>query len=263
MNEAVIVSSVRTAVGKAGRGSLKDVRPEHLGAVAIKGALERVPGLDPMLIEDVIIGCAMPEGEQGMNMSRIIALKAGLPVDVPAMTVNRFCSSGLQTIALAAERIMAGSIDVAIAGGAESMSMIPMTGVKFAPDPDLAEEWPDVYLGMGLTAENVVKKYGISREDQDEFALKSHQNAAAAIAGGHFEDEIVPVPIEATEYKNGKQEKKSFEFKTDEGPRADTNLEALAKLRPAFSPFGNGDRGQLLATKRWGGRRGGHEPQES
>ncbi|MCA9442380.1 MAG: acetyl-CoA C-acyltransferase, partial [Candidatus Omnitrophica bacterium] len=135
MNEAVIVSSVRTAVGKAGRGSLKDVRPEHLGAVAIKGALERVPGFDPMLIEDVIIGCAMPEGEQGMNMGRIVALKAGLPVDVPAMTVNRFCSSGLQTIALAAERIMAGSIDVAIAGGVESMSMIPMTGVKFAPDP--------------------------------------------------------------------------------------------------------------------------------
>ncbi|MCA9437153.1 MAG: acetyl-CoA C-acyltransferase, partial [Candidatus Omnitrophica bacterium] len=147
MNEAVIVSSVRTAVGKAGRGSLKDVRPEHLGAVAIKGALERVPGFDPMLIEDVIIGCAMPEGEQGMNMGRIVALKAGLPVDVPAMTVNRFCSSGLQTIALAAERIMAGSIDVAIAGGVESMSMIPMTGVKFAPDPALAEEWPDVYLG--------------------------------------------------------------------------------------------------------------------
>ncbi|MCA9413125.1 MAG: thiolase family protein [Candidatus Omnitrophica bacterium] len=238
MNEAVIVSSVRTAVGKAGRGSLKDVRPEHLGAVAIKGALERVPGFDPMLIEDVIIGCAMPEGEQGMNMGRIVALKAGLPVDVPAMTVNRFCSSGLQTIALAAERIMAGSIDVAIAGGVESMSMIPMTGVKFAPDPDLAEEWPDVYLGMGLTAENVVKKYGISREDQDAFALKSHQNAAAAIEGGRFEDEIVPVPIEAMEYKNGKQEKKSFEFKTDEGPRADTSLEALAKLRPAFSPFG-------------------------
>ncbi|MCB9782499.1 MAG: thiolase family protein [Candidatus Omnitrophica bacterium] len=238
MNEAVIVSSVRTAVGKAGRGTLKDVRPEHLGAVAIKGALERVPGLDPMLIEDVIIGCAMPEGEQGMNMGRIVALKAGLPVDIPAMTVNRFCSSGLQTIALAAERIMAGSIDVAIAGGVESMSMIPMTGVKFAPDPDLAEEWPDVYLGMGLTAENVVKKYGISREDQDAFALKSHKNAAAAIQNGRFEDEIVPVPIEATEYKNGKQEKRSFEFKTDEGPRADTSLEALAKLRPAFSPFG-------------------------
>ncbi len=239
MNEAVIVSSVRTAAGKAGRGALKDVRPEHLGAVAIKGALERCPGLDPKLIEDVIIGCAMPEGEQGMNMSRIISLKAGLPVDVPAMTVNRFCSSGLQTIALAAERIMAGSIDIALAGGVESMSTIPMTGVKFAPDPDLAEKWPDVYLGMGLTAENVAKKYEISREDQDAFAFRSHQNAIAAIEGGRFEDEIVPVPVQTTEYKNEKQVENSYEFKVDEGPRADTTPEALAKLRPAFSPVGS------------------------
>jgi len=238
MNEAVIVSSVRTACGKSGRGALKDVRPEHLGATAIKAALERAKGLDPKEVEDVIIGCAMPEGEQGMNLARIVALKSGLPVEVPAMTVNRFCSSGLQTIALAAERIQAGAIDVAIAGGVESMTAIPMTGVKFAPDPELAEKWPDVYLGMGLTAENLAKKYGIGREESDQFSYRSHQNALAAQQAGKFDDEIVPVEVTQVGYSNGKTSETTFEFKVDEGPRADTNLEALAKLRPAFSPTG-------------------------
>lgn len=238
MNEAVIVSSVRTACGKAGRGALKDVRPEHLGATAVKGALDRCEGLDPSQVEDVIIGCAMPEGEQGMNLARIVALKAGVPVEVPAMTVNRFCSSGLQAIALAAERVVAGAIDIAIAGGVESMTAIPMTGVKFAPDPDLAKEWPDVYLGMGLTGENLTEKYGISREDQDAFSLRSHRNAVAAQETGKFDDEIVPIEVRQVDFKNGKTEETTFEFKVDEGPRRDTNLEALAKLKPAFTPTG-------------------------
>ena len=238
MIEAVIVSSVRTACGKAPRGKLRDVRPEALAAIAIRGALERCPGLEAGSIEDVIVGCAMPEGEQGMNLARIASLKAGLPVEVPAMTVNRFCSSGLQTIALAAERILAGSIDVAVAGGCESMSAIPMTGVKFAPDPELAESRPDVYLGMGLTAENVAKKYGIPREEQDAYSFASHRKAAAAQDGGRFDDEIVPVTVHQAAFSNGKRNESSFEFKVDEGPRRDTTLEALASLRPAFSPAG-------------------------
>jgi acetyl-CoA acyltransferase len=238
MIEAVIVSSVRTACGKSGRGALRDVRPEHIAASAIRGALDRCQGLDPALIDDVILGCAMPEGEQGMNLARIVALKAGLPVSVPAMTVNRFCSSGLQTIALAAERILAGSIDIAIAGGVESMTAIPMTGVKFSPDPDLAERWPDVYLGMGLTAENLAKKYGISREEQDAFSYGSHQKAIAAIEGGKFAEEIVPVSVRTTELKGRRPTDLVFDFKVDEGPRKDTTLEALAKLKPAFSPTG-------------------------
>ncbi|MCG3196327.1 MAG: 3-ketoacyl-CoA thiolase [bacterium] len=238
MTEAVVVSSVRTACGKAGRGALKEVRPEELAAVAIRGALERCPGLERSQVEDVILGCAMPEGEQGMNMGRIVALKAGLPIEVPAMTVNRFCSSGLQTVALAAERILAGSVDCVVAGGAESMTLIPMTGVKFSPDPELAEKWPDVYLGMGLTAENVAKRFNVSRADQDAFSLESHRKAIAAIESGKFEDEIVPVKARRIEIKDGKPHETPFEFKVDEGPRRDTTAAALAKLKPAFSPTG-------------------------
>jgi acetyl-CoA acyltransferase len=238
MQEAVIVSTIRTACGKSTRGALRDVRPEHLAATAIRGALDRCPGLDPALIEDVIMGCAMPEGEQGMNMARIVSLKAGLPVEVPAMTVNRFCSSGLQTIALAAERILAGSVDIVLAGGVESMTVVPMTGVQFSPDPELADKWPDIYLGMGLTAENVAKRYGITREEQDEFSYGSHQKAISSIEAGRFEEEIVPVKVHRFEIKGGKQVESTFDFKVDEGPRKDTTREALAKLKPAFSPTG-------------------------
>jgi acetyl-CoA acyltransferase len=238
MHEAVIVSCVRTACGKSGRGALRNVRPEQLASTALRGAMERCPGLDPREIEDVILGCAMPEGEQGMNLGRIAALKAGLPVEVPAMTVNRFCSSGLQSIAIAAERIQAGAIDCALAGGVESMTTIPMAGVKFAPDPGLAREWPDVYLGMGLTAENLVKRYGITREEQDTFAYHSHKKALEAIEMNLFADEIVPVSITSKEFLNGKVMETAIEFRADEGPRKDTTLEALAKLKPAFSPTG-------------------------
>ncbi len=238
MNEAVIVSCVRTPCGKSGKGTLRSVRPEHLAATAIRGALDRCTGLEPTEIEDVILGCAMPEGEQGMNLGRIAALKAGLPVEVPAMTVNRFCSSGLQTIALAAERIQAGAIECAIAGGVESMTTIPMAGVKFAPDPDLAKDWPDVYLGMGLTAENLVKRYGITREEQDHFAYQSHMKAIQAMETGKFSHEIVPVSFLLKEFRNGKFEETAIQFSVDEGPRKDTTLEALARLKPAFSPNG-------------------------
>ncbi len=238
MHEAVIVSCMRTACGKSGKGALRSVRPEHLAATAIQGALKRCPGLDPKEIEDVILGCAMPEGEQGMNLGRIVALKAGLPVEVPGMTVTRFCSSGLQTIALAAERIQAGAIECAVAGGVESMSTIPMTGVKFAPDPDLARNWPDVYVEMGLTAENLVKRYGITREEQDAFALRSHMKAIQAVETGKFVDEIVPVSISSKEFKDGKVIESITQFTVDEGPRKDTALEALSQLKPAFSPTG-------------------------
>ncbi|MBK7494649.1 MAG: thiolase family protein [Candidatus Omnitrophica bacterium] len=238
MNEAVIVASVRTACGKALKGSLRAVRPEDLAATALRGVLDRCPGLDPLLIEDVLMGCAMPEGEQGMNIGRIAALKAGLPVDVPAMTLNRFCSSGLQSIALASERIQAGAIDCALAGGVESMTTLPMTGVKFAPDPDLADRWPDVYLGMGLTAENLSKKYAISRENQDLFAYQSHMKAVQAQKDGRFDREIVPVRIRSVEIKDNQAIETESLFSVDEGPRADTTTEALAKLKPAFSPQG-------------------------
>jgi len=248
MNEAVIVSSVRTACGRAGRGSLANVRPEHIAASALKGALDRCPGLEPSDVEDVILGCAMPEGEQGVNIARVAALKAGLPVEVPAMTVNRMCASGLQTIVLAAEGIMTGAIDVALAGGVESMSMVPMMGSKFAPDPDLAREWPDVYLSMGLTAENLTAKYGITREDQDAFAYQSHMKAIAAQDGGKFAEEIVPIPIKQVRVKNGRRVETTSSFEVDEGPRRDTSLEALAKLRPAFSPRGSMVSGQMTRS---------------
>src|SRR6202453_3583008 len=198
MREAVVVSAVRTAVGKAPRGTLKNTRPDDLGAAAVVGALERVPMLDRSEIEDVIIGCAMPEAEQGMNVARVIALRAGLPVESAAMTVNRYCASGLQTIALAAERIRGGGAEVIVAGGTESMSYLPMGGNKIAVNPWLMDNHPSAYMTMGLTAERVAKHYGISREESDQFALGSHQKALAAIKAGHFEDEIVPVPVVTT-----------------------------------------------------------------
>src|ERR1700723_3069080 len=198
MREAVVVSSVRTAVGKAPKGMLRTTRPDDLAAIAIKEALARAKGVVAEDIEDVIIGCATPEAEQGMNLARIAALRAGLPVGVSAMTINRFCSSGLQAIALAAERIMSGQGDVAVAGGTESMSMVPMGGNKISPNPSLMDSYPDAYLGMGLTAENLAKKYGITREQSDEFSFASHQKALAAIAAGKFKDEIVPVAVSYT-----------------------------------------------------------------
>jgi acetyl-CoA acyltransferase len=246
MREAVIVSSVRTAVGKAPKGTLRTTRPDDLAAVVIKEALARVKALDPKEIEDVIIGCATPEAEAGMNFARIASLRAGLPVSASAMTVNRFCSSGLQTIALAAERIMAGQGDVAIAGGAESMSMIPMGGHKIAPNPWLMDHYPDTYLNMGLTAENLAKKYTITREEADAFSYASHQKALAAIAAGKFKDEIAPVEVSYTSIEGGangsangaKPKNRKIVFDTDEGPRADTSLEALAKLKPVFHARG-------------------------
>ncbi len=242
MREAVIVSSVRTAVGKAYKGMLRATRPDDLAAVAIKEAVARVPGLDPREIEDVILGCAMPEGEQGMNVARIAALRAGLPVESSAMTINRFCSSGLQAIAIAAERIMVGHADVIVAGGTESMSMVPMGGNKVSPNPWLIDHYPDTYLGMGLTAENLARKYGITREQADQFSYQSHQKALAAIAAAKFKDEIVPVEVRITALEdggsNGRPKTTTTIFHTDEGPRADTSPEALAKLKPAFHARG-------------------------
>lgn len=234
MRDAVLVSAVRTAVGKAPKGALRNVRPDDLAATAMEGALARVPQLDRAEIEDVILGCAMPEAEQGMNVARIAALRAGLPVSSSAMTINRFCSSGLQSIALAAERIQCGGADVVLAGGAESMSMVPMGGNKIAPNPWLVDHAPGSYLTMGLTAERVARKYRISREQADEFALQSHTKAVAAIAAGRFREEIVPVTVANTQKGN----KESASFQVDEGPRADTSLAALAALRPAFHAQG-------------------------
>jgi acetyl-CoA acyltransferase len=244
MKEAVIVSSVRTAVGKAYKGALHSTRSDDLAAVAITAAIQRVPGLDPKEIEDVILGCAMPEGEQGMNIARIASLRAGLPVECSAMTVNRFCSSGLQAIALAAEKVMLGNAEVAVAGGTESMSMVPMGGNKVAPNPWLMDHYPDTYLGMGLTAENLARKYGITRQQADEFSLCSHQKALAAIAAGKFKDEIVPVEVRSTIVSNGdgrggRAKTVTAVFDTDEGPRADTSLDALAKLKPVFHVHGS------------------------
>jgi acetyl-CoA acyltransferase len=239
MNEAVIVSAVRTAVGKAPKGTLRATRPDDLAAAAIQGALARVPELDKKEVEDVIIGCAMPEGEQGMNVARIASLRAGLPIESAAMTINRFCSSGLQSIALAAERIRAGGAEVIVAGGTESMSMIPMTGNKFSVNPWLERNHPETYMSMGLTAERLASLYGISREQADQFALASHLKALAAQAAGRFTDEIVPVAVTfAQPNGGGKPKKTEIEFRADEGPRADTSMEALGKLKPAFHARG-------------------------
>jgi len=239
MREAVIVSIARTAVGKAPRGTLRNTRPDDMAAAVIQEALRRVPGLDAKEIEDVILGCAMPEAEQGNNVARVASLRAGLPVSCAAMTINRFCSSGLQAIALASERIMAGFAEVVIAGGTETMSMIPMGGYRFSPNPYLMEHYPDAYLSMGLTAENLVRKYGITREQQDAFALRSHQRAVAAIAGGKFKEEIVTLEVvEVSLNGHSKPQIRKITFDTDEGPRSDTSLEALAKLKPAFHARG-------------------------
>lgn len=234
MREVVIASSVRTPVGKAYKGTLRATRPDELAAVAMKGALERVPQLEMREIEDVIVGCAMPEAEQGMNVARIASLRAGLPVETSAMTINRFCSSGLQAIAIAAERIMAGACEVILAGGTESMTMIPMGGHKVAPNPWLVSNYPDAYLSMGLTAERLAKRFGLTREEVDEFSYQSHQKALAAIKGGRFEDETVPVPVSFTTPNGSKPKRIDISFKVDEGPRADTTREALAQLKPAF-----------------------------
>ncbi|MBO9367462.1 MAG: thiolase family protein [Chloroflexi bacterium] len=236
--EAVIVSAVRTPVGKARRGGLATVRPDELAALTIRELLRRTPALDPNEIEDVVLGCAFPEGEQGMNMARMVALRAGLPISVPGETINRFCSSGVQAIAHAAYAIMAGDIEVAIAGGAESMSMVPMTGFKFSPNPYFAQELPEYYTNMGLTAENVAAKYNISREDQDAFALRSNQRAVKALTSGLFDAEIVPVEVEVKEFVEGEVITRRFTVSRDEGPRADTSMEALAKLKPAFKEGG-------------------------
>lgn len=238
LQEAFVVSSVRTAVGKAKRGTLRNVRPEELGARAVRGAIDRAGKIADEQIDDVLIGCAMPEGEQGLNMGRIIAQKAGLPDSVPAATINRFCSSGLQTIAMAAQSIMAGHANVVVAGGAESMSMVPMSGYHFSPDPGVTDKDPDLYLGMGLTAENVAAKYKISRVDQDDFAARSHHKAVEAIRKGHFESEIVPLIFSETAYINGHTRSNKIKFLVDEGPRIDTSPEALAALRPAFKMKG-------------------------
>jgi acetyl-CoA acyltransferase len=234
MREVVVVSSVRTPVGRAYKGTLRATRPDDLAAVAIKGALDRVPQLDPKEIEDVILGCAMPEGEQGMNVARTASLRAGLPIEVSAVTINRFCSSGLQSIAMAAERIMSGGAEVMVAGGTESMSMIPMGGHKISPNPWLVDHYPDAFLSMGLTAERLATRFGITREQCDQFSLRSHQNALAAIAAKKFDDETVAVPVSFTTPNGSKPKRQDITFKVDEGPRADTSIEALAGLKPAF-----------------------------
>ncbi len=235
MREAVIVSVARTAVGKAKKGRLAQTRAEDLGKAVLEAAVERAPGLKKEDVEDVIIGCAMPEGEQGLNFARIMSLYAGFPVTVPALTINRFCSSGLQSIAFAAERIMLGTADVIVAGGVESMSHVPMTGFKLSPNPKIVEQMPEVYIGMGHTAENVAERFGISREDQDRFSARSHEKAAAAIRDGKFRDEIVPVQTQWTQVDDsGKVKSESFAFDTDEGVRADTTAQVLGKLKPSF-----------------------------
>ncbi len=226
MQDAVVVSAVRTPVGKAPKGTLSATRPDEMGAVAIAEALKRAPGLDAREIDDVILGCAMPEAEQGMNVARIASLRAGVPIEASAVTINRFCSSGLQAIAFAAERIRAGGAQAIVAGGTESMSLVPMGGHKIAPNPRLVRDYPDVYLTTGLVAENHAREASVSREEQDGFALRSHQRAIAAIEAGRFKDEIVPLKVQ------------EITFDTDEGPRRDTSLEALAKLRPAFHVSG-------------------------
>jgi len=240
MKEAVIVSAVRTAVGRAPRGSLRNTRPDDLAGWVVKEALNRAPGVKPEEIDDVVIGCSFPEAEQGLNVARLIAYIAGLPYQVPGQTVNRFCSSGLQAIAIGAEHIMCGFADVIVAGGVESMSMVPMGGNKTVPNLKLIEKYPEGYTAMGVTAENVARKYGISREDQDAFALKSHQKAAAAIKAGRFKDEILPIQTKTQEIaEDGTAKFREIVFDTDEGVRADTTLEALGKLRPAFSVTGS------------------------
>ena len=235
MREAVIVSAVRTAVGKAPKGTLRTTRPDEMGGTVIKEALARVPGLEASEIEDVIMGCAMPEAEQGMNVARSAAIRAGLPVETSAMTINRFCSSGLQSIAMAADRIKSGGADIIVAGGLETMSMIPMGGHIIRPNPYLVDHYPDFYLSMGLATENVARKYEVTREQQDEFALRSHTRAAAALDADKFADEIVPLRVVLEELDDkGKKQRREVVFDKDEGVRRDSSAEGLAKLKPAF-----------------------------
>ncbi|MFN3286482.1 MAG: thiolase family protein, partial [bacterium] len=248
MREAVIVTAVRSAVGKAPKGSLKDARPDELASQVIRQALERTPGLDPREVDDVILGCAMPEGEQGLNVARVAALRAGLPDSVPGVTVNRFCASGLQAVAMAAERILAGWAEVVVAGGVESMSLIPMTGWKFAPHPDLVERWPDVYLSMGNTAEIVARRFEVSREEQDRWSLRSHQRAAQALREGRFREEIVPVRVRRWEEDGPVPRARELVFEVDEGVRFDTSLEALSRLKPAFAKDGTVTAGNSSQT---------------
>src|SRR5712671_2605695 len=235
MKEAVIVSAVRTAAGKAPKGTLRDTRPDDMGAAVIKEAIARVPGLSASEIDDVIMGCAMPEAEQGMNVARAAAIRAGLPVETSAMTINRFCSSGLQTIAMASDRIRTNGAEVIVAGGLESMSMIPMGGHIIRPNPYLVEHYPDFYLSMGLATENVARKYEVSREEQDAFALRSHQHAAAALDLDKFKDETVPLTVTFEELdEKGRKQRREVIFERDEGVRRDSSAEGLAKLKPAF-----------------------------
>ena len=248
IQDAVIVSAARTAVGKSKRGGLATVRPDELAAAMIRDLLKRTPGLDPAEVEDVILGCAFPEGEQGLNMARTAALRGGLPYTVSGETINRYCSSGSQSIAHAAFAIMTGQMQIAIAGGAESMSLVPMTGNKFAPNAFFAEQDPGAFTSMGLTAENVADKYQVSRQDQDEFAFRSHQKATAAVSSGLFDPEIVPIEVETVEFVDGASIKKKFIVKRDEGPRADTTLEALGKLKPAFKEGGSVTAGNSSQT---------------
>ena len=238
MNSAVIVSAVRTAVGKAPKGALSATRPDDMAATVMRAAIERASGLRPEEVEDIYIGCAMPEAEQGMNVARVASFRAGLPYTVPAMTLNRFCSSGLQSIAFAADRIISGAADCILAGGTESMSMIPMGGHKIAPNPTLIENDPDTYLSMGLTAENLAREFHIGREEQDAFALESHRKALAAIDNGRFKDEILPLPVREVLLEQARRTVREFNFDTDEGPRRDTSMEALQKLKPAFKAEG-------------------------
>jgi len=249
MQDAVIVDCLRTAVGKAPKGTLRNTRPDDLAAAVIKALLERYPQVPKEEVDDVILGCAMPEAEQGMNMARVTALRAGLPDIVPGVTINRFCSSGLQSIAMAADRIRAGSAQIILAGGAESMSMIPMSGNKFAPNPWMVNHRIEIYMGMGLTAEELHRKYGITREESDQFALRSHQNALKAQTDGKFDEEIVPLEVVSTSMNgNRKPSTHKAVFQKDEGPRADTSLEALAKLKPVFHANGTVTAGNSSQT---------------
>ncbi|PZN07234.1 MAG: acetyl-CoA C-acyltransferase, partial [Bacillota bacterium] len=248
MREAVIVAGVRTPIGRAQKGALKDMRADDLAALVIKAVLERAPGIEPGEIDDVILGCALPEGEQGLNIARIAAIRAGLPTNVPGFTVNRFCSSGLQAIAIAAERVMVGGADIVIAGGVETMSRVPMMGHNPSLNPTLVAEYPQVYMGMGHTAEEVARRFGVSREDQDRWALESHRKAAAAIDAGRFKEEIVPVPVRRVRVEGGKRIEETFTFDTDECVRRDTSLEKLAQLKPVFRRDGTVTAGNSAPT---------------
>ena len=249
MQDAVVVAATRTAVGKAPNGTLKTVRPDEMAAAVIGEALRRAPGIDPHEVDDVIMGCAMPEAEQGLNVARIASLRAGVPVDASAVTMNRFCASGLQAIASGAEHIMCGFADIVVAGGTESMSLVPMGGNKVCPNPTLVDEYPDVYLSTGLVAENHARDYSISREEQDAFALRSHQRAVAAIEAGRFADEITPLAFKlAVPQNGGPASVRDVTFAQDEGPRRDTSPEALAKLRPAFHASGTVTAGNSSQT---------------